>query len=165
MRSVGYSDVYRTEWGFVGGYIIRNTWKDGLGVAHGLKGRGSHSMPRASPSNHRDPRMLAATARQRCVSVGCAAAAAFFMQQMTDVDEARICPNPHSPRSWTQCGSFANCASAVTRMEAVGSNKVLELACLDMGLPDGSLPKGACVPGDGYYLANLCVARTGRSPS
>lgn len=37
---VGYSDVYRTEWGAVGGYIVRNTWKDGLGIAHGLRARG-----------------------------------------------------------------------------------------------------------------------------
>jgi hypothetical protein len=41
--SVGYSDVYRTEWGAVGGYIVRNTWKDGLGAAHGLRARGSHT--------------------------------------------------------------------------------------------------------------------------
>ena len=40
---VGYSDTYTTELGHVGGYILRNTWKDGLGVGHGLKARGSHT--------------------------------------------------------------------------------------------------------------------------
>ena len=40
---VGYSDTYTTERGHVGGYILRNTWKDGLGIGHGLKARGSHT--------------------------------------------------------------------------------------------------------------------------
>jgi len=40
---VGYSDTYRDEWGNTGGFIVRNTWADGLGTAHGLKARGSHS--------------------------------------------------------------------------------------------------------------------------
>ena len=34
---VGYNDEYRDEWGNTGGYIVRNTWADGLGTAHGLK--------------------------------------------------------------------------------------------------------------------------------
>lgn len=40
---VGYNDNYKTEQGHVGGYIVRNTWADGLGTAHGLKARGSHT--------------------------------------------------------------------------------------------------------------------------
>jgi len=40
---VGWSDTYRTEHGEVGGFIVRNTWADGLGTAHGLKARGSHT--------------------------------------------------------------------------------------------------------------------------
>ena len=27
----------------MGGYIVRNTWRDGLGFAHGMRARGSHS--------------------------------------------------------------------------------------------------------------------------
>lgn len=40
---VGYSESYRDEWGNTGGFILRNSWSDGLGTAHGSKGRGSHS--------------------------------------------------------------------------------------------------------------------------
>ena len=40
---VGYSDTYTDEWGNTGGFIIRNSWSDGLGTAHGSNGRGSHS--------------------------------------------------------------------------------------------------------------------------
>jgi len=40
---VGYNDYYQDEFGNMGGFILRNTWADGLGTAHGLKARGSHS--------------------------------------------------------------------------------------------------------------------------
>ena len=40
---VGFTDVYTDEWGNRGGFIIRNSWSDGLGTAHGSRGRGSHS--------------------------------------------------------------------------------------------------------------------------
>ena len=40
---VGFNDAYRDEAGNVGGFIIRNSWSDGLGLQHGAKGRGSHS--------------------------------------------------------------------------------------------------------------------------
>lgn len=40
---VGYTDSYTDEWGNRGGFIIRNSWNDGLGTAHGSTGRGSHS--------------------------------------------------------------------------------------------------------------------------
>ena len=40
---VGYTDSYTDEWGNQGGFIIRNSWNDGLGTAHGSTGRGSHS--------------------------------------------------------------------------------------------------------------------------
>lgn len=40
---VGYTDSYTDEWGNRGGFIIRNSWNDGLGTAHGSNGRGSHS--------------------------------------------------------------------------------------------------------------------------
>lgn len=41
---VGYSDTYRTEHGLTGGYIIKNSWEDGLGKSHGAPARGSHSL-------------------------------------------------------------------------------------------------------------------------
>ena len=40
---VGYTDTYMDEHGNVGGFIVRNSWSDGLGLAHASKGRGSHS--------------------------------------------------------------------------------------------------------------------------
>jgi len=117
---VGYSDTYRTEWGHVGGYILRNTWRDGLGIGHGLKARGSHT-------------------------------AAYYMQQISDGDEASVCPNLHSPRSWQPCSTVAECRSAVLRVEATNSGKALELRCIDTG---SALPKGACTAGEGHYLVN-----------
>lgn len=40
---VGFNDEYTDEWGNTGGFIIRNSWSDGLEKAHGSAGRGSHS--------------------------------------------------------------------------------------------------------------------------
>ena len=40
---VGFNDAYHDEAGNVGGFILRNSWSDGLGLQHGAKGRGSHS--------------------------------------------------------------------------------------------------------------------------
>ena len=64
---VGWNDRYRTESGLTGGWIIRNSWEDGLGLSHGAPVRGSRSldyfMHRHSDSdeltvcpNSRDPR-------------------------------------------------------------------------------------------------------------
>ena len=41
---VGYSDTWRSEEGYVGGYIIKNSWEDGLGASHGAPARGSHTL-------------------------------------------------------------------------------------------------------------------------
>jgi hypothetical protein len=79
------------------------------------------------------------------------------LQAISDLDEALVCPNPHSPRSWTVCGDLGRCTSPVTRMEALSTRKALQLSCLDVGLPHGSLPKGACAPGDDYFVANMCA--------
>ena len=43
LNIVGYTDSYTDEWGNRGGFILRNSWDDGLGNAHGSSGRGSHS--------------------------------------------------------------------------------------------------------------------------
>uniref|UniRef100_X5CVC8 C1 peptidase domain protein n=1 Tax=Tisochrysis lutea TaxID=1321669 RepID=X5CVC8_9EUKA len=119
---VGWNDVYKTEHGEVGGFIIRNTWADGLGTAHGLKARGSHT-------------------------------AAFYMQDIGDVDEALNCPNPHSARSWTQCETIQACTEGISAMEA-GPSSVPSLECIDLGL---AMPKGQCVPGRTYFLHNLTL--------
>ena len=121
---VGYNDHYRTARGFEGGYIVRNTWEDGMGSSHGMRARGSHS-------------------------------AAYFLQTVGELDEAKACPNPHAARSWIACPDAANCLSPMTAMSAESTSKVLHLQCIDMGLPNGALPKGACEPGGGYFLQNL----------
>ena len=40
---VGFNDEYTDEWGNTGGFIVRNSWSDGLEKAHGSAGRGSHT--------------------------------------------------------------------------------------------------------------------------
>lgn len=114
---VGWNDVYRTEHGDVGGFIVRNTWADGLGTAHGLKARGSHT-------------------------------AAFFMQDIGDIDESLSCPNPHSARSWAACESIASCTEGIMAIE-LGS--VTPLNCIDLGL---ALPAGQCDKSLQYYMHN-----------
>ena len=104
MAIVGYSDVYRTAHGFVGGYILKNSWWDGLPPEHlggGWKhARGSHTV-------------------------------AFFMQHVSDDDEMRICPNCHSPRSWLQCDTLSECRSNETKVAAKKSRAPLNLECID----------------------------------
>ena len=118
---VGYNDHFRTVRGFDGGWIVRNTWEDGMGRSHGMRARGSHS-------------------------------AAYFLQDVGELDESYVCPNPHSPRSWMTCGSVAECTSPMTLMSAESTRKVFHLKCVDDG---SSLPTGACEPGEGYYFQNI----------
>lgn len=118
---VGYNDHYMTEFGYQGGFILRNTWEDGRSTSHGMSARGSHS-------------------------------AAFFMQSVGNLEDAQLCPNPHSPRSWMECTDEVNCNSPYTHVTAQSTLKVLHLTCVDNG---AALPKGACEPGDDYYLRNL----------
>ena len=81
MALVGYSDVFRTRHGHVGGYILRNSWWDGLPPSTDWKhARGSHSL-------------------------------AWFMQTVSRQDEAQICPNSHDPYSWYTCGALSDCRS------------------------------------------------------
>lgn len=76
MTLVGYNDLYRTKQGYTGGFILKNSWWDGvhpaLGPAHA---RGSHS-------------------------------AKYWMQEVTEWEERSMCPNSHSPDNWYQCGDF-----------------------------------------------------------
>ena len=119
---VGYTDTYRDEHGNMGGLIVRNSWDDGLGAAHGSIGRGSHS-------------------------------AHYFMHTVSDHDEARACPNPHSPRSWAPCKDLAECHSPVTRAYAEAARRPLLLKCIDNG---GALVPGLmCDTASAYFLANL----------
>ena len=40
---VGYNDHYVDEHGNVGGFILRNSWADGISFSHGSKAKGSHT--------------------------------------------------------------------------------------------------------------------------
>jgi len=117
---VGYSDTYRTEGGLVGGYIIKNSWEDGVGSSHGARARGSHSI-------------------------------AYFMQQISDVDERAVCPNVFDPRSWYECPDLASCKSRPYRWFARSTQQVLRLKCHSY-LP---VARGVCVEGEKLYLRNM----------
>ena len=70
MGLVGYSDVYRTQRGYVGGWILKNSWWDGLPPSYiWTHARGSHSI-------------------------------AYWMSEISSLDEAQTCPNAHSPKMW-----------------------------------------------------------------
>jgi len=118
---VGYSDTYVTEQGDVGGFIIRNTWADGVNVAHGAKSRGSHTP-------------------------------AFFMHEVSFLEESVACPNPHSPRSWGICASLEDCSQASANSFTLRSQlQPRRLSCRDGG---ESLPVGSCDKGSDYFMMN-----------
>jgi len=75
MLLVGYNDNYRTKDGFTGGFILKNSWFDGVAppLAPHIP-RGSHSIR-------------------------------YWMEQISDWEERTICPNSHSPYNWYQCGN------------------------------------------------------------
>lgn len=75
MVLAGYNDLYRTKDGFTGGYILKNSWFDGINPPLGPKhARGSHSIH-------------------------------YWMQEVSDWEERTMCPNSHSPHNWYQCGN------------------------------------------------------------
>lgn len=117
---VGYSDSYTDEWGNVGGFILRNSWNDGLGTAHGSSGRGSHS-------------------------------AAYYMRDVFDFDEALVCPNPHSPRSWYVCKDATDCRNTLTAVQAQVQRRPLILNCIDNAVG----VHGVCEVDAKYYMTNL----------
>lgn len=118
---VGFTDTYLDEHGNQGGFILRNSWSDGLGFAHASKGRGSHSY-------------------------------LYYMRGVSDWDEARVCPNPHSPRSWAHCDSLTKCKNAYSVDAASSMRKPMRLSCIDNG---GYLVPGLCERGAIYFMRNL----------
>lgn len=101
MALVGYNDLYRTQHGFVGGWIVRNSWWDGLPPSDAwTHARGSHSL-------------------------------GWFMQTISRQDEDATCPNAHAPSSWYACGSLATCRSRQTSLFANSMKRPLHLECLD----------------------------------
>eukprot|EP00823_Brevimastigomonas_motovehiculus_P000334 TRINITY_DN10429_c0_g1_i1.p1 TRINITY_DN10429_c0_g1~~TRINITY_DN10429_c0_g1_i1.p1 ORF type:complete len:580 (+),score=121.96 TRINITY_DN10429_c0_g1_i1:22-1761(+) len=81
MMLSGYNDQYETELHQKGGFIMRNTWKDGvyfLDEFGNVRNRGSHSLQ-------------------------------FFMGEISSADERAVCPNSDNPRNWYSCPICDNC--------------------------------------------------------
>lgn len=151
MALVGYSDTYRTAHGFVrgahqtpapkasapphacplptatpnpeqvGGYILKNSWWDGLPPGPTWKhARGSHSL-------------------------------GWFLQDISLQDEARLCPNAHSPESWFGCSDLASCRDRKTRTFAHAMNRPLHLECID----SSPFLQGMCASGEKFFLQGI----------
>ncbi|KAF1326891.1 Hect e3 ubiquitin, partial [Globisporangium splendens] len=76
MTLVGYNDLYRTTQGYTGGFILKNSWWDG-------------THPKLGPTHARGSHT-----------------AKWWMQEVSDWEERRMCPNSHNPENWYQCGDF-----------------------------------------------------------
>ncbi|OWY91529.1 hypothetical protein PHMEG_00039857, partial [Phytophthora megakarya] len=82
MTLAGYNDLYRTKQGYTGGFILKNSWFDGIHPALGpMHARGSHSIK-------------------------------YWLQEITDWEEASMCPNSYDPENWYQCGNTAEVIDA-----------------------------------------------------
>ncbi|EGZ18711.1 hypothetical protein PHYSODRAFT_458565, partial [Phytophthora sojae] len=82
MTLVGYNDLFRTKQGFTGGFILKNSWFDGIHPALGpTHARGSHSLK-------------------------------YWLQEITEWEEASMCPNSYDPENWYQCGNTAEVIDA-----------------------------------------------------
>ena len=101
MALVGYSDGFRTVHGFTGGYILKNSWWDGLPPSEDWKhARGSHSLE-------------------------------WFLQTISRQDEALSCPNSHAPTSWFECADLFDCRRRQTSVFAKAMRQPLHLICTD----------------------------------
>jgi len=134
---VGYTDSFPTVHAGVGGFVIKNSWWDGVPpdgmtckdpTAPCAAGRGSHSI-------------------------------AYFLQRHSEIAERAICPNVHSPDSWYPCASLDQCSASGTRRSATAVRKVLTLQCLERS----PYVHGLCTRGDRYYLQRLTASGGGLS--
>ncbi|KAH9120615.1 hypothetical protein AeMF1_007303 [Aphanomyces euteiches] len=136
MTIVGYNDLYRTKDGATGGYILKNSWWDGVDPALGPKhARGSHSIK-------------------------------YWLQEITAFEERFACPNSANPNNWYTCQGTVGviqqhvftgesptkvmtkvavnatgdmCLSNLTRLDAESQLSPLRLQCLDSSRCDPSL--------------------------
>jgi len=53
----------------------------------------------------------------------------YFMQDISRMDESRICPNSRNPRNWYDCKSINHCLSGKIRLFADVAYQPLELRC------------------------------------
>ncbi|KDO21954.1 hypothetical protein SPRG_21201 [Saprolegnia parasitica CBS 223.65] len=121
MTIVGYNDEYTTKDGYTGGYILKNSWWDGVDPPLGpVHARGSHSIR-------------------------------YFMQEISEFEERFNCPNSANPANWYQCQgrvgvihadagvirapinaslvAYDECLSDDTRRDAASSFSPLRLSC------------------------------------
>lgn len=137
---VGYTDTFASSMGHVGGFIIKNSWWDGVPphsllcddvTAPCVAGRGSHSV-------------------------------AYFMQQISDIVEREVCPNAASPSSWYACVDLATCTDELTAISAAAMRKVLRLQCLEDGARSPYV-KNICSEGEFFFFKNSTVFGGGLS--
>jgi len=117
MVLAGYNDEYQTEDGMKGGFIMRNSWIDGVYSLNEFgerKARGSHSL-------------------------------AFFMQQISPANERAICPNSANPRNWYPCGGSnltnidsvkKDCLSNDNKISSLALKQPYHLKCRNAKLCD-----------------------------
>ncbi|KDO18739.1 TKL protein kinase, partial [Saprolegnia parasitica CBS 223.65] len=121
MLLVGYNDEYTTKDGYTGGYILKNSWWDGV------------ARPLGPPSAHGSHSIR------------------YFMQEISEFEERFNCPNSANPANWYQCQgrvgvihadagvirapinaslvAYDECLSDDTRRDAASSFSPLRLSC------------------------------------
>jgi len=134
---VGFTDTFPTVHAGTGGFILKNSWWDGIPpagmtckdpTAPCAAGRGSHSL-------------------------------GYFLQKHSEIAERTICPNVHSPASWYACGSVEQCSADGAKMSARAMRKVRQLVCLDRS----PYVHGLCTPGERYFLKSITAFGGGLS--
>jgi len=93
MTLAGYNDQFQTEDGMLGGFILRNSWIDGvyaLDEFGSIRSRGSHSL-------------------------------AYLMQTIGLADDRLLCPNSADPRNWYSCGGGGNGTDLSNAQYCMGS--------------------------------------------
>jgi len=137
---IGYSDTYTSSMGYVGGFIIKNSWWDGVPLpgmsckdptAPCAAGRGSHSI-------------------------------GWFMQNHSDIAERDVCPNVHSPASWYMCADIDACKAEGTAISARAVRKVLRLECLGNG-DRSPYVHGICQAGEKFFFKSAVAYGGGLS--
>ncbi|EQC29934.1 hypothetical protein SDRG_12479 [Saprolegnia diclina VS20] len=147
MTIVGYNDEYTTKDGYTGGYILKNSWWDGVDPPLGpVHARGSHSIR-------------------------------YFLQEISEFEERFNCPNSANPANWYQCQgrvgvihadadagvirapinaslvAFDECLSEDTRRDAASSFSPLHLSCTNDALCKANATyfvRNSTAVGDGF---------------
>ncbi|EQC25370.1 hypothetical protein SDRG_16779 [Saprolegnia diclina VS20] len=147
MLLVGYNDEYTTKDGYTGGYILKNSWWDGV------------ARPLGPPSAHGSHSIR------------------YFLQEISEFEERFNCPNSANPANWYQCQgrvgvihadadagvirapinaslvAFDECLSEDTRRDAASSFSPLHLSCTNDALCKANATyfvRNSTAVGDGF---------------